>query len=135
MYKGGTPLYEEVDVSQIVGVTNTEKTTIYEEVKVRQGVLEPSTHKTSLSDEAEVPQTEGESNADKTYGYTELDSLKIGASDDCGYQGLLKEAPEYEISDTYQNEAFEEDGYTELDQNRNTTDDNTYQKLRKQESD
>ncbi|CAB3990324.1 Hypothetical predicted protein [Paramuricea clavata] len=98
------------------------------------------------------------SNAHKFSGHTELnkrpDTLKTGVTGDGDYQAFLKEGDEYVIpvpeeaqhETPGQNETYEEPKlspenhiYTELDVNRvhgrNTTEDGTYQKLVKQDSD
>ena len=85
-------------------------------------------------------------------GYSELDDMKTEASDNRNYQGVLKERSEDVIPAPVERqdqiprekEAYEKPkasaenlGYTELDQyrRRNTADEGTYQKLRKQDSD
>ncbi|CAB3980379.1 MAM domain-containing glycosylphosphatidylinositol anchor 2-like [Paramuricea clavata] len=106
--------------------------------------------RTSYHEEVEVP-----SNAHQASGHTELnkrpDTLKRGATGDGDYQALLKEDGGYVIPASEepqhetpcQNENCEEPKlspenpvYTELDVNgRNTTEDGSYQKLVKQDSD
>ena len=89
----------------------------------------------------------------KETGYTELDILKREATDDYGYQGLLKENAEnvtvamvstdleYVIPNDNQHRSYEEPKilprnpvYTDLDQNKKITDDDNYQGLLKQGS-
>ena len=128
---------------------------IYEDVRISSSVAESSTQGASLYEEIHQPCFAWEANApcncNDATGYTELDILKGEATDDYGYQELLKENAEnvivaivstdlqYVIPNDNQHGLYEEPkilprnpGYADLDQNKKITDDDNYQKLIKQ---